>query len=117
MSAVSLDIESQGENISKETEELLSIDDFDHIGGDVFEDVDLPRLYNMVWFKNRQYIEDDNKDFFHHYLEVIGNFDIHHPQDFNNEPPMTFRDQETIDEGFSIDPATEMQSLRNPHIE
>ena len=59
MSAVSMDIESSGSKMDNVFNTELSTEDFEHICGEQFEGIDLPKLYNLVWFKNRAFMERD----------------------------------------------------------
>ena len=52
---------------------MLALDSFDHLLEENFEDVDLSRFYNLIYGKSRRYTGRRRKDFYHYFIEVMGN--------------------------------------------
>ena len=70
------DIENQVIQQMDDYDEMLQTDSFDLLMTESFEDIDLCKFYNLIYGKSRRYTHRTRKDFYHYFIEVMGNRDI-----------------------------------------
>jgi hypothetical protein len=115
MSEISLKIESDSIERISEYDSLLVPNDMPNIASELFEDTDLATFYNLAYGKMRGERAPGDFDFYHHFIESMGNFDIEIKKPLTREPPNCFKATETIDVGLDLPVEEEFATLQHPH--